>query len=150
MNRRLYIYAGVPLFVLLSCGSVLESIFGSSVLVVSSMLLVVAWGLVWMRLYHRQSHPEVAVLMILPFAAYYVVHQTGSPVFSTYPSWANLYALSWIAFMAVGIYSMLPDRSSDGSMPNWRRDPVFLLMVPLIIIFSVSCFVNYYSALTAG
>ena len=151
MNRRLYIYIGVPLFVLLSCSSALESLFGqASVLVVASMLIVVAWGVVWRRLYRRNAHPELAVLMILPFATYYIVHQTGSPVFSTYPSWANLYALSWAAFVAVGLYSLLPDRGSNEKTPSWRRDPVFLLMLPLIVIFSLSCFVNYYSALTAG
>ena len=114
------------------------------------MLAVVAWGLVWMRLYRRNAHPELAVLTILPFVAYYVVHQTGSPVFSNYPVWANVYALSWVGFAAVAVYSVLPEKKG-GNAPqahSWRHDPVFLLLLPLIILFSISSFVNYYTALT--
>ena len=148
MNRRLYIYLAVPIFVLLGCGSFLESVFGDAVLVVSSALIVVAWGLVWLRLYRRNAHPGLAVLTILPFAAYYIVHATGSPVFSTYPSCANLYALSWFGFAAVATWSVLPDTGNKGEPCSWRRDPVFLLLLPLIILFSLSSFVNYYSALT--
>ncbi len=150
MNRRLYIYIAVPLFVILSCAGVLESLFGSAVLVVSTMLIVVAWGAVWMRMYRRQIHPELAVLAILPFAAYYIVHQTGSPVFSQYPVWANFYAFSWFAFAGVCIGSVLPDAGIDGKVPSLRKDPVFLLMVPLILIFSLSCFFNFYSELTTS
>lgn len=148
MNRRLYIYLAVPIFVLLGCGSFLESLFGNAVLVISSLLVVVAWGLVWMRLYRRNAHPELAVLTVLPYAAYYIVHATGSPVFSIYPAWANLYALSWFGFAAVAIWSVLPDSSNKGEPSSWRRDPVFLLLLPLIILFSLSSFTNYYSALT--
>lgn len=150
MNRRLYIYLAVPTFVLLGSGAFLESVFGDAVLVVSGMLAVVAWGLVWMRLYQRNAHPELAVLTILPFVAYYVVHQTGSPVFSNYPVWANVYALSWAGFAAVAVYSVLPEKKG-GNAPqahSWRHDPVFLLLLPLIILFSISSFVNYYTALT--
>ena len=139
MNRRLYIYLAVPTFVLLGSGAFLESVFGDAVLVVSGMLAVVAWGLVWMRLYRRNAHPELAVLTILPFVAYYVVRQTGSPVFSNYPVWANAYALSWAGF---------PERGSASQNHSWRHDPVFLLLLPLIILFSISSFVNYYTALT--
>ena len=145
MNRRLYIYLAVPIFVLLGSGAFLESVFGNAVLVVSSMLVVVAWGLVWLRSYRRD---ELAVLTVLPFAVYYVVHQTGSPVFSTYPFWANVYALSWAGFAAVAVYSVLPDKEVDNRVLSWKRDPVFLLLLPLIVLFSISSFVNYYTALT--
>lgn len=148
MNRRPYIYLAVPLFVLLSSGSCLESVFGSAVLVVSSMLIIVAWGLVWMRLYRRNAHPELAVLCILPFAVYFVMHQTGALIFREHPSWANLYALSWLGFAATAIWSILPDSDSEDKPNSWRRDPVFLLLTPLIILFSISCFISYYTALT--
>lgn len=150
MKRRPYIYIAVPLFVILSCAGVLESLFGTSVLVVSSALIVVAWGTVWLRMYRHRGHPELAVLTILPFAAYYIVHQTGSPVFSLYPVCANFYALAWLAFAGVSIQSVLPDADTDGNVPTLRKDPVFLLMVPLILLFSCSCFLNFYSALTSS
>lgn len=145
MNRLPYIYVAIPLFVLLSCGDVLRSVAGSAMIVAVGALCVVAWGVVWLRLYKRQIlRAEFSLLSILPYCVYYIAEQTGSRLFADSPTWGNLYALSWLGFIVVGIASVRPDAVGVPAL----KDPVFLLMTPLIILYAVSNFLQTYPTLS--
>ena len=145
MNRLPYIYVAIPLFVLLSCGDVLRSVAGSAMIVAVGALCVVAWGVVWLRLYKRQIlRAEFSLLSILPYCIYYIAEQTGSRLFADSPTWSNLYALSWLGFIVVGIASVRPDAVGVPAL----KDPVFLLMTPLIILYAVSNFLQTYPTLS--
>ncbi len=145
MNRLSYIYVAIPLLVLLSCGELLRTVVGGGLIVVAAALVVITWGVVWLRLYRQRGlRPEFSILCVLPYTIYYIAQQTGSRIFSDHPMWGNLYALSWLGFIVVGIASVRPDEV--GVRPY--RDPVFLLMTPLIILYSISSFFQTYPTLT--
>lgn len=146
MNRRRYIYWATPLFVLLGCGAVLTAQLGSTAaLVIGSIVAVVAWGVVWLRLYSmKRLRPEFAVLSVLPYVIYYV----NPPLSGDVSMWQNLYALSWIASAAVLIASVRPTpEDTQGSVPRLTQDPLFLLMTPLICLHSAGSFFRYYTSL---
>ena len=149
MDRRTYIYWATPLFVLLSCGPMLESLLGPlGALIVAGVLIVIAWGVVWLRLYKSQRlRPECAVLTILPHSLYFIDCQASTHLFAHSPAWQNLYALTWLGFAGVGIASMRPGMGEVGR--PWRQDPVFLLMSALILLYTGSTFIQYYTALTS-
>lgn len=152
MNRRTYIYLALPLFVLLSCGRMYETMLGATgALAVGGVLAVVAWGVVWMRIYSMRSalRPEFSLLTVLPQSIYFVCRQTGSTVFENAPVWQNLYCLSWLAMAAVFILSM---RRSPADGPAERReakDAAMYLLIPIVVIFTAVNFIQYYSQLVS-
>ena len=150
MTRRTYIYWALPLFVLLSCGRLLGAEPGALwVLLVAVALMVVAWGVVWLRLYGLKYKPEFAVLSILPHGIYFVSRYAGTHLFEESPALQNLYALTWVGFAGVSIAGMRCGANDRTAPLPARKDPVFLLMVPLILLYSVSTFTQYYSTLAS-
>lgn len=142
MTRRTYIYMALPLFVILSCGQLLCACLGATgALIVASLVILLAWGVVWVRLYSLRLRPEFAVLSILPHGIYYAARFTGTQLFATHPALQNLYALTWLGFVGVGLAGM-----RDTARPA-SKDPVFLLMVPLVLLYSISAFTHCYSTL---
>lgn len=153
MDRRKYIYLATPLFVLLSCGRLLEELLGTAgALAVAGVAAVIAWGLVWLRLYkQRRLRPEFAVLSILPQSIYFIDKQVNSQLFTDSPAWQNLYALTWLGFVVVGIASIRPitgDTPAPGAS-RLLRDPVFVLMTPLICLYALVTFTQYYTTLSS-
>lgn len=149
MTRRTYIYLALPLFVLLSCGQLMCNTLGlTGALVAAAALMVVAWGVVWLRLYGLKYRPELAVLSILPHGIYFVSRYIGTHLFEESPALQNLYALTWVGFAGVAIAGMRSGASDATPLPA-RKDPVFLLMAPLILLYSISAFTQYYSTLTS-
>lgn len=147
MNRRTYIYWAVPLFIILSCGEMLEFYLGGTgALVVAGVVAVVAWGVVWLRLYKAERlRPEFAVLSILPQTIYYIERYAASQLFSQSPVWQNLYALTWVGFVVVIISTVR--RGVGDEEPTSARDPLFLLMAPLTFLYAGATFLQFYSKL---
>lgn len=149
MPRRTYIYLALPLFVLLSCGQMLEAWLGATgALLVATLLILLAWGVVWLRFYSMKYRPEFAVLSVLPQGIYFVSRYAGTHCFEESPALQNLYALTWLGFAGVSIMSMRSSSAEKGALPA-RKDPVFLLMAPLILLYSASTFTQYYSTLSS-
>lgn len=150
MNRRTYIYCATPLLVLLSCGQMLENLLGATwALVLAGVVMLVVWGLVWMRLYKMEGlRPEFAVLSILPHSIYFFAQQFGTEFIAQSAALRNLYFLSWLGFAGVAIASVRPS-AGDTPTPRKKNDAVFLLMAPLICLYSLYTFVQYYTSLTS-
>lgn len=145
MNRRTYIYSALPLFVLLSCGQLLSACLGAlGALIVASVAIIIAWGVVWVRMYSIKLRPEMAVLSILPHAIYFVSRYADTAIFQQSPAWQNLYALTWLGFAGAMIATMRPQPPT-----TWGKDPVCWLMIPLIIFYTISTFYKYYTTLAA-
>ena len=149
MNRRTYIYLALPLFVLLSCGSFLIGVLGTmAALIVASVLMIVAWGVVWMRLYALGTpRPEFAVLSILPHGIYFVCKYLDAHLLEQSPAYQNLYALTWLGFAGVVLAGARTGKP-DPQRISMSKDPVFLLLIPLTLLYSISTFTQYYTALT--
>lgn len=146
MDRRTYIYWAFPLFVLLSCGHMLCTALGElGGFIVGVVAILVAWGVVWLRLYSSKlMRPEFAVLSVLPFALYFICRYMGSALFQESPVWQNLYALTWLGFVIVGLISM-----RRGAMEiSQAKDSTYYFLVPLILIYSAFTFFQYYNTLT--
>lgn len=149
MSRRTYIYLALPLFILLSCGQLLGAWLGPLwALVVAAGLIIVAWGAVWLRLYGLKYRPEFAVLSVLPHGIYFVSRYAGTSLFEESPALQNLYALTWVGFAGISIASMRSGACDTQALPA-GKDPVFLLMIPLILLYSISTFIQYYSTLAS-
>lgn len=147
MDRRTYIYLATPLFVLLGCGALLQTVFGETVgFIIACIGVLLAWGVVWLRLFRLggSARPEFAVLSVLPQSIYFICQYSHSQVFSQSPAWQNLYALTWVAFAAIAIFSVRPDDPRP-----LRQDPIFLLMTPLILIYTACSFFDSYTTLTS-
>ncbi|MBR5887388.1 MAG: hypothetical protein IKZ07_04170 [Akkermansia sp.] len=139
MKRTDYIYWGVPLFVLLSCGSLLTGLLGTGLLMLGVVftLIVIAWGVVWMRLYSGgRLRPEFAILTVLPHSAYYLATYFDSKVF-TDASWQNVYGFSWLAFVGVILISLRPGKA-DEKRERVKKDSIFILMAILTIAYAWS------------
>ncbi len=139
MKRTNYIYWGVPLFVLLSCGSLLTGLLGTGLLMLGVVftLIVITWGVVWMRLYTGgRLRPEFAILTVLPHSMYYLATYFGSKIF-TDASWQNVYGFSWLAFIGVILISLRPGKV-DEKRERVKKDSIFILMAILTIAYAWS------------
>lgn len=147
MNRRTYIYAALPLFLLLGSGDLLVNKAGEvAALCIAILLILLAWGLVWVRLYQtKRLRPEAAVLTILPQGAYFTACYGQSQLFTS-PTWQNLYALSWLAFAAVIIMSLLPS-TADRSAKKPSHDGVFILMTIVTLGYTFTTMATYLTTL---
>ncbi len=117
---------------------------GLGALIVGMIVVLITWGVVWMRLYGmRRLRPEFAVLSILPQAIYYVVKYIGEkslePFFT--PAVQNLYFLTWVAAMGVIIFTLRPGYHDD-RLPV-RHDPMFIMMSILTIAYGITTWANY-------
>lgn len=146
MKRQSYIYTAIPLFVLLSCGSLMQGLFGASgALIAASIVILVTWSVVWMRLFGmRRVRPEFAVLTVLPQAIYFILKAAGSEVTATFaaPAWQNMYFLTWLAAVAVIILSLRPGHRDDTHRPM-SQDPVFILTTILTCVYGFSTWAGY-------
>ena len=148
MNRLKYIYLSIPLLVLLSCGPLLTGLLGTGWALASVItpLILLTWGIVWMRLYSTgKARPEFAILSILPFAVYYLEKAEISNILVE-PAWQNLYAIMWIAFAVIYIISLRPGHKEDKQLPA-AKDQIFLMLCILTVIFSAYSFLNFAAEL---
>lgn len=149
MTRRTYIYLAIPLFVLLGSTALFDRAFGAECsMALHALLLVVAWGVVWMRLYAaRCLRPEFSLLSILPFSIYLLTRYMGAAeVFQQTLIFQNIYGLSWLGFMWVAFVSMRT-APCDPRQESVRRDPVYLLLIPIILIYTFATFTTQFSEL---
>ncbi len=150
MKRQTYIYWAVPLFTLLGCGGAFESLFGPlGMLVAGSLLTLLTWGVVWMRLYTAQlARPEFAVLAILPQLLYFVMvamGETGAGTPFSAPAWQNLYFLLFVAAM---VMQSLSFRAAPGDETSKSpKDRVFLILTVLIIANGLLSWAHYAARL---
>ncbi|MDO5470102.1 MAG: hypothetical protein Q4F38_02275 [Akkermansia sp.] len=144
MKRLNYIYAAVPLFVLLSCGSLITGLLGTGglMLAIVSLFLIVTWGVVWMRLFTGgRLRPEFAILSILPHSIYYLSVFFGSELFRSV-SWQNVYGFTWLAFLGVILISLRPGRT-DENHERMAKDRTFLFMAILTVFYAWSTFASF-------
>lgn len=141
MNRRLYIYWALPLFVLLGCGRNLAWLVGSGALMlaIALPLILLTWGVVWLRLYRSKLlRPELAVLAILPQSLYFAAKYTG---FHANTHSQTLFVLAWLGFAFVVIESM---RTGEGEPPKRAsKDAVFLLMCAAVVLYASTTMAQY-------
>ena len=116
-------------------------------LIVAGILIIISWGVVWLRLGYMGLRPEFAVLSILPQAIYFVEQQTHSGLFVDSVFWQNMYALIWMGFAGVSLVTVRLC-AADGAKRSLFRDPVYLLISLLIVIYTISTFGQYYPTLT--
>lgn len=139
MKRLNYIYWGVPLFVLLSCGSLLTGLLGTgaAMLAVVFALIIVVWGVVWVRLYTGgRLRPEFAILTVLPHSAYYLATYFNSKLF-TDPTWQNMFGLSWLAFVVIMLISLRPGKTDEKHL-RMAKDSTFIIMAILTVAYAWS------------
>ena len=144
MKRLNYIYAAIPLFVLLSCGPLITGLLGTGglMLAVVSLILIVTWGVVWMRLYTGgRMRPEFAILSILPHSIYYLSLFFDTNLF-TDASWQNVYAFTWMGFLAVMLISLRPGRADDNH-ERVARDRTFIFIAILTLFYAWSTFSSF-------
>ena len=147
MKKRLtFIYSALPLIVLLNN---LPSFFaGCWQLIVSGVLALALWALVWMRLYHTgKLRPEFAVLFILPQMLAYIVLYAGKENLALYltPTVQNLYFLLWVGAIFTGIKSIAAgawEKPKQG-----ERDTLFIVMTVLIIAWGLMSWSSFASLL---
>ncbi len=150
MTRRAYMYCSVPLFTLLGCGSSFVHMAGALwALILSLLLALPAWGLVWGRLYASgRLRPEFAVLSVLPQLIFFILMYSGqhgaSSAFAA-PAWQNLYFLLMVAAVAVQIISFRPGLQDEQRRPT--QDPPFIFLSVLLIANGVLSWVQYASLL---
>ncbi|MBR5894370.1 MAG: hypothetical protein IKZ13_02365 [Akkermansia sp.] len=148
MKRLNYIYRAVPLFVLLSCGPMLTGLLGTSglMLAVVFLLILIAWGVVWVRLYTGgRLRPEFAILSVLPHSVYYLCRFFESSVL-TDKIWQNIYGFTWLAFIFVMLISLRPGKA-DEKRERVSRDRVFILMAILTVVYAWSTMASFASQL---
>ncbi len=148
MKRLNYIYSAIPLFVLLSCGPLLTGLLGTSALMLAVVFLfiIVAWGVVWMRLYTGcRLRPEFAILSVLPHSIYYLTLFFGSTLFRA-PVWQNVYGFTWLAFIVVMLISLRPGRA-DEKHERMAKDRTFILMSILTVFYAWSTMATFASQL---
>lgn len=148
MKRQTYIYWFLPLFVFLSCGNTLAGLMGSGwALAVASPVIILAWAVVWLRLYYsRLLRPEAAVLAVLPHSIYFMARFMGTDFF-THAAGQNLYALAWLAFVFVAIASMRLSPADVQKRVKWSRDAVFILMCLVTVAYAMGAMASYASIL---
>ncbi len=150
MKRQTYIYWAVPLFTLLGCGASFEAAFGATgTLVVGSLIALLTWGLVWMRLYTGgRMRPECAVLSILPQLLFFVLialGETGENAAFAAPAWQNLYFLLFVASVIVQILSLRPGQADESRTTS--QDPVFIILTVLILANGFFSWAHYAARL---
>ena len=149
MERKTFIYWAAPCFTLLSCIPSLQGLMGAQpCLIVACALGLVAWGLVWMRLFGQERlRPEFAVLSIVPFMvqALYLYLGTGpgsAMAEMSGPAFQNLYFAFWAlgAWVAVMALRRAPHelKGADKDAP----DMMFRIMCPVSIAFYLLCWVS--------
>ena len=136
MTRRSYIYCAVPLFTLLGCGATFVQLMGATAtLIIGTLLALIAWGLLWVRLYDNgKMRPEFSLLGVLPALTFFVLAFTGNVgeggAFAA-PAWQNIYFLFMLASIAVQIASLCPGSKDEPRRPT--QDPPFIFLSVLII-----------------
>lgn len=137
MNRLKYLYWITPLMILLSCGRMLTDILGTGwvLAVVMIPLILLTWGIVWLRLYGaRILRPEFAILSILPQSIYFAAKSTGTELLYQ-PILQNLYVLAWVGFAIVMILSLKPKHKEDKNIPL-SKDLIFGMMSILTVVYA--------------
>ncbi len=150
MKRQTYIYWAVPLFTLLGCGASFEALFGATgALVAGSLITLLTWGVVWMRLYTgNRIRPEFAVLSILPQLLFFVLvamGETGASGAFAAPAWQNLYFLLFVASMVMQVLSLRPGHGDEARKTT--DDPAFIILTVLIIVNAFFSWAQYASRL---
>lgn len=148
MKRLNFIYSAVPLFVLLSCGPLLTGLLGTTavMLAVVFLFIVIAWGVVWMRLYTGgRLRPEFGILSVLPHSIYYLSVYFQTKTF-TDPTWQNIYGLSWLAFVVVMLIALRPGKP-DENHTRMAKDRTFIMMSILTVFYAFSTMASFASQL---
>lgn len=145
MQRTTYIYRIVPLMVVLSCGRLMEGLLGSWVaLIIGCVVAVVAWAVVWLRLYGmRRLRPEFAILSILPQILYFAAKVCPVNLLQEYatPAIQNTYFVVWVAAVSIIIFSLRPGYHDDRRPV--AHDPMFIMMSIITLAYGLSTWANY-------
>ncbi len=145
MKRLHFIYFAAPLTVALNTlPGMLE---GTWRIVLASVLSMVLWGVVWMRLFtNKKLRPEFAVISVIPAACHYILSQAAPEYQAVFNStgWQNFNFFLWIAAIAVMIRALLP--TPQEYQGRLATDSVFIFMSLITTAYGLSCWANSHSA----
>ncbi len=104
----MYMYWVLPLFTLLSCIPLLFNFLNTVVaLILAALLLVLCWGVVWMRLYMTQlARAELSILSIFPMGFFVYLRAVPETMEQLQGAmWSNFYFFSWLATFYIAFVS---------------------------------------------
>ena len=145
MKRIHFIYFAAPLTVALNTlPGILE---GKAGIILASVLAMLLWGIVWMRLYtNKKLRPEFAVISVIPAACHYILSQAGAEYQAVFSStgWQNFNFFLWLAAIAVVIRALLP--TPQEYKGRLATDSVFIFMTIITTVYGLSCWANTHAA----
>lgn len=136
MSRKTYFYALIIVGTFLNIAMGSKDALGEVLwLIINALLIIVAWGCVWMRLFETaQLRAELSILTILPSAIFIYLMSVGKPMLAYYSEFFNLVAWAIAALvLIVSIRPTLPEKKLlDG------RDYSGSILLVLVLLYSVA------------
>lgn len=136
MTRKTYFYCLIVLGTLLNVIIGWKDMLGVSIwLTVNALLIVIAWGCVWMRLFTTgKLRPELSILSVLPTALYVYFRTFGEPLLAHYTEFFHL--LAWAAAAAILLASIRPTLQEKAQLEG--RDLSGIIMTVLSITYCIA------------
>ena len=146
MKRLHFIYLAAPLTVALN--SLPAMLGGVWSLVLTVVLAIALWSVVWIRLFtNKKLRPEFAIMAVVPAASFYILKAAGpeyQTVFSS-PGWQNFNFFLWLASIAVIIRALLPTAQEHHG--RLATDSVLIFMSIISIFYGIFCWANIHASL---
>ncbi|MBR5194547.1 MAG: hypothetical protein IKW48_00235 [Akkermansia sp.] len=145
MKRLHFIYYAAPLTVALN--TLPGMLGGIWRVVVTVVLALVLWGVVWVRLFtNKKLRPEFAILSILPPCCYYLM-SVLSPEFRnifTSPGWQNFNFFLWLVSIFISIRALLPTpKEHQGRLAT---DSVLIFMSIITTVYGLVCWAGTHAS----
>ncbi len=143
MSRKTYMYWVLPLFTLLSCIPLYFSLLGTlAAVIISACLLLLAWGVVWMRLYMTQlARAEFSILAVFPmgfFTYLRAVPETREMLQGV--MWSNFYFFAWIGAFYIAFVSFRATHQEQP--PKGERDAARIMLTSMCALFCLITWVQ--------
>ncbi len=141
MTRKTTIYWAAPAFTLLSCMPNLQPVLPPLLWGALFLLLVVlSWGIVWMRLYTSQLlRAEFSLLAVLPFLCFGYLTTLGEPMLAQLSTagWQNAYFMLWIVALYISIRCLSPTKAERSTITT-KLDRIGVIMKVLSSVYMLS------------
>ncbi len=136
MTRKTYFYCLIILGTLLNILLSLKDVVGVQYwLIISALLIIVAWGCVWMRLFTSNLlRPELSILTVLPTGLYVYFSTFGAPMLMYYTEFFNL--IAWAVAALILVVSIKPTIDEKKALGN--RDISGSILKILSILYAIS------------
>ncbi len=135
MTRKTYFYCLIIIGTFLNISMGIKDDVGEVLwLIINALLIVVAWGCVWMRLFNSgKLRPELSILSILPSALYVYFMSIGKPMLVYYTELFNLVA--WAVAALVLVVSIRPTLQEKKKQEG--NDYAGTILVVLTLLYSL-------------